>query len=464
MGACEKAYLACGYQSKRSRNDVAVREARKLSFSDGLDELRRSRDFFVKNDEARKARLGYHAMAGPGGAPCSRTVVGLDLSVDALGDIKTYLSSTPALHAALDKAKLSAFTNESPVERGFGEYVLYSQTDNPTQQQYSNRKWTHIINTIRKYCRNKFWWITGVWTQYQEVSKSDVDAERVVDAFIDESRRAAPPPLTTLELKQLKPVKNEMLMCARFAKAGRTMSVRNKYKGRAGFQPSMLMKTHSYSATAGGQRHLSLYEALSTLDKHAHRDAVARTGRIAATRNSHAWLVGDVVFVRPEKHIDRWWAAHPTAALGLEKATLRRLIRVFWLERWEGQDATSRDYVLSKNREFVLFGNLLKDKDGAAITIPCAGLESRWMESSHIYSFEDDFVEHLGERALAHDDNYKVDRPVWTRASLLSYVSVEQTPRKYRFTGFFHAVSRPDRVRFRRSIVFWKATDRTSLF
>ena len=109
---------------KKLGSNIDARNARKLSFSAGLDELRRAREFFVANDTHRREQFRYREVAGPEGSPCTRTVLGLDLSVEALGEIKGCLSETKELRTVLDAALLSAFTNESPVERGFGNFVL----------------------------------------------------------------------------------------------------------------------------------------------------------------------------------------------------------------------------------------------------------------------------------------------------------------------------------------------------
>ena len=76
--------------------------------------------------------------------------------------------------------------------------------------------------------------------------------------------------------------------------------------------------------------------------------------------------------------------------------------------------------MLSKNKDWVLYENLLKDKDGRAITVPCSSLESRWLQARHIYSFDAEFIENLNERALAHDKNYECDRPVITGVPTIS--------------------------------------------
>ncbi|KAH8082155.1 hypothetical protein JL720_8682 [Aureococcus anophagefferens] len=267
----------------------------------------------------RRLIANFEAIAGPEGGPCTRTVQGFDITVESLEQWPRQCESFGHRGAALLAAsRTSAFVNEGKVERAFGDFVLSSPSDMPTQRQYSGGKGKDMLNAIARRCQNRYSWYTDRWTQYQQAEKADVMADNVQAIFREEAERKAPQRLSAAELKSTQSLHEIVIAASHMAASQRTQT-----------------------------------------------------------------------------------------SLKASSATERRQMTIFWVEPWEHADATSRDFVLTADREFILYGNLLKDRDGNAIVIPMEKSQAKWHDCSTVYTFEQDFLEYLNVRTEAHSRGYR---------------------------------------------------------
>ena len=193
------------------------------------------------------------------------------------------------------------------------------------------------------------------------------------------------------------------------------------------YSPTVTFRSDDYRSddADGGQRHASFESALRELnDDHVGAD-VPIIGDNPASRCTHAWLTGDVVFAFAQIHAnacnspvgdgpagaptDMWWAAMTTSPLPQDQARHRKKIVLLWLDKSSAPDASSGDYVLTTQRAEVYYGSILRNPAGTAILAPVADLNAQRLCGQNVVTFDPDFLDYLDERCEAHENNYAAD-------------------------------------------------------
>ena len=214
---------------------------------------------------------------------------------------------------------------------------------------------------------------------------------------------------------------------ARILKAQPANAIRTLQQRKGMYSPTVTFKSDDYRSddADGGQRHVSFESALRELDDDQVGADVPIIGNNPASRRTHAWLTGDVVFAFTQIDAnacnspvgdgpagapsDMWWAAMTTSPLPQDQATHKKQIVLLWLDKSSAPDASSGDYVLTTQRDEVYYGSILRDPAGIPIVAPVADLNSQRRRGQNVVTFDPDFLDYLDERCEAHENNYAAD-------------------------------------------------------
>ena len=189
MVAINDLYKAVGYVPPKN---AELGSDRHLPFKDAVALARKSMDFWLDVCNKRSEQLSGLSVEGPQGTPCLHSIRGGDITVSSCeGHIEAFEQSGHG--HLLDLAKLHSFANESPVEHGFGDWDVMSQSGHPSQREHGGRKGSSLIHSLRKHCKLAVSLFTSKWTQYQAVQTCDIDAEGLV-ASMEAAHKAAHPP------------------------------------------------------------------------------------------------------------------------------------------------------------------------------------------------------------------------------------------------------------------------------
>ena len=140
-----------------------------LSFADKLKKVEETAAFMESINSARIAQTGKTYISSEHGGIFPHTLKCLQDTCTSLNTVKENLQQRGC---ALEDLNFYPFSNESPVERGFGKGVQQSQYSVFSQQQYAWQKVTSSDDLIRKCSETKFTIPTRVRSQYHCISMS----------------------------------------------------------------------------------------------------------------------------------------------------------------------------------------------------------------------------------------------------------------------------------------------------
>ena len=222
----------------------------------------------------------------------------------------------------LDGASMFAFANESPVEHGFGDWDLMSQSSHPTTREYGGRKGSSLTHSLRKHCQLPISLFTSTWSQYQTLEKCNIKAEELVKEMEQAYKvtHPAPPPITAEGKKQLKESTKLVRQVAHLASQQKTQNTRAKYKHKTGFAPPMIIKVGEYTGDAeAANAYMSFKDALNSCRAGNPTERLPVHLGQQFSRSDYMLLPGDMFFVESEGEEDEdgnwtpapegWWAA-----------------------------------------------------------------------------------------------------------------------------------------------------------
>ena len=166
----EKLYIADGFKIQETEETEVVEETpEELSFADKLKKVEETAAFMESINSARIAQTGKTYISSEHGGIFPHTLKCLQDTCTSLNTVKENLQQRGC---ALEDLNFYPFSNESPVERGFGKGVQQSQYSVFSQQQYAWQKVTSSDDLIRKCSETKFTIPTRVRSQYHCISMS----------------------------------------------------------------------------------------------------------------------------------------------------------------------------------------------------------------------------------------------------------------------------------------------------
>ena len=202
------------------------------SFKDNICAASQTLDVFKDINDKRKLLLDRYVSTEQGGIYL-QTIVCLEESLQSMEIIRENLSKFPG------KLDTYSFINESPVEHGFGKSVQQSQYHVLSMKTYAQRKVGSEKEFIRKTCETPYSYYLTEDKQYQMPKKFPVTAHAVFNELkiISQMRETKEPSKIT------NAIKSEMKSLQEISKVYQpqpSQSVRDKYKSRCGYEPTIV--------------------------------------------------------------------------------------------------------------------------------------------------------------------------------------------------------------------------------
>ena len=284
----EKIYLACGYKASEDEEQVP--------FSTGMKLMGEACEFMKSLNEKRRQQLNRKYISAEHGGMYQPTINCLE---DTVKSITTVSEALQRNGCDIDSLNMYAFTNESPVEHGFGFGVQQGQYSVLSQQQYAKQKVRSSDDIIRRCCENSFNYPITSDRQYKEPLQFNIKSSKVFEM----RAKVLEPRVLNKKRKKSKRVKKDMKdleLITQYFRPQPTQGVRAKYKARPGFAPTV-----------------TTFESLAQVDDHPDFEtlyAPSAEGATASTSNTQPSIIeaGDIVGVLPgddqgEVSTDNWW-------------------------------------------------------------------------------------------------------------------------------------------------------------
>ena len=234
--------------------------------------------------------------------------------------------------------------------------------------------------------------------------------DTVIAAVTKAAKEREPRPHTRDERKANAVKRKLMGGVARQVKAQRTHSVRGSmYKKKLGYPPTQQHKSvYNTDKSSEEPQYISFLEALQSLDDENdvsqgdRRDVAENGDQPRPSRQTHVILTGDLIFLHSQDD-GEWWAAIAAEPIPNVRRRPKCEHRVFWLESWDAERATSADFVLTKSSDKERYESIIKDAHGNPIVSKLEQHSSEWRTQKLVYTLNQEIIDAVEEAIEAEE-------------------------------------------------------------
>ena len=412
---------------------AARRTQRHPPLEASLDAFAHCMDFLDSVCLARSQHLdGHRGLKGPDGSFYWHTVKGGQITLESCRTIQRQLEAMGVTNA--ESMTLYAMVDEGPVEHGFGQWVMQSQTDAPTVKMFAEALPQIQRHTIMSLGSTSWSHHTGVRTHYAPAQTSSVSAtammavaERAFRVQHPEHQRSVQPG-SEADKERLSQEKRRVKRFTRIAEAQRVGTVRAFYKGRVGFGPTVLLPSIVPDDAGTALRRFPSYrERLRVLLERTGVSSAASAELL--THETCSLLSGEIVFLlagteddfwrrtdEEEEYVATmegalWWPVQLNRSVKKTQSGENCRLHSFWMDKLPRSECDATEAEAEGERWALLSGtevtptpricNLLKDPTtGCPFVVASEDLPSEWSTTEgQVYRFSTDWLDKLNGAA-----------------------------------------------------------------